>query len=45
MSYDAAYLKVVKPGESKALFICWKCAERIFGENLKLVTESPEASG
>jgi hypothetical protein len=45
MSYDSAYLKVVRPGESKALFICWKCAERSFGENLKRAIGGSRASG
>ncbi len=35
MSYDTAYLKVVKPGEAKASFVCWRCAEKLFGERLK----------
>jgi hypothetical protein len=35
MSYDAAYVKIVRPGESKASFICWKCAEGLFGDKLK----------
>lgn len=35
MSYDATYIKVVKPGETRASFICWGCAERMFGEKLK----------
>ncbi len=35
MSYDAAYLKIMKPGEAKASFICWKCAEKLLGEKLK----------
>jgi predicted RNA-binding Zn-ribbon protein involved in translation (DUF1610 family) len=44
MSYDSAYLKVVRPGESKALFVCWKCAEKIFGESLRRVTEKSEGA-
>lgn len=35
MSYDATYVKFVKPGEAKASFICWDCAEKIIGEKLK----------
>lgn len=35
MSYDAAYVKIVRPGESKASFICWKCAEGLLGDKLK----------
>ena len=35
MSYDASYLKVVKPGETKASFVCWRCAEKLLGEKLK----------
>ena len=34
MSYDAAYVKVVKPGEAKASFVCWKCAEGLLGDKL-----------
>ena len=39
MSYDAAYVKIVRPGESKASFICWKCAEGLLGDKLKEVVE------
>lgn len=35
MSYDAAYLKVVKPGEAKAGFVCWGCAKKLLGEKLE----------
>jgi len=35
MSYDVAYVKIVKPGESKASFLCWKYAEGLLGERLK----------
>ena len=38
MSYDAAYLKVVKPGEAKASFVCWKCAEGLLGDKLGQIT-------
>ena len=34
MSYDAAYVKIVRPGEAKASFVCWRCAEGLFGEKL-----------
>ena len=34
MSYDAAYVKIVKPGEAKASFICWSCAEKLLGDKL-----------
>jgi len=37
MSYDAAYVKIVNPGESNASFICWKCAEGLLGDKLKEV--------
>jgi len=37
MSYDAAYVKIMKPGEAKASFICWKCAEGLLGDKLKEV--------
>jgi len=35
MSYDAAYIKVVRPGEARARFVCWGCSEKLFGEKLK----------
>ncbi|MDI6884548.1 MAG: hypothetical protein QMD00_05450 [Hadesarchaea archaeon] len=35
MSYDSTYVKIVKPGETKASFICWGCAEKLLGEKLK----------
>lgn len=35
MSYDAAYVKIVRPGETRASFICWGCAEGLLGEKLK----------
>ncbi len=35
LSYDSSYIKVVKPGESKATFICMKCAKKILGEKLE----------
>ena len=35
LSYDAAYLKIVKPSEAKASFVCWGCAEDLLGEKLK----------
>ncbi len=34
LSYDAAYVKIVKPGEAKASFVCWGCAEKLLGEKL-----------
>lgn len=34
MSYDAGYLKLVKPGEPRAAFVCWRCAEELLGEKL-----------
>ena len=34
MSYDAAYVKILKPGEAKASFVCWKCAEKLQGDKL-----------
>jgi len=37
MSYDAAYVKIMKPDEAKASFICWKCAEGLLGDKLKEV--------
>ena len=38
MSYDSAYAKFVKPGETKASFICWSCAEKALGEKLNEIT-------
>ena len=35
VSYDAAYVKVVKPNETKASFICWDCASKIIGDKVK----------
>jgi hypothetical protein len=40
MSYDAAYVKFVKPGEAKASFICWGCAEKILGEKIKEIVSA-----
>jgi len=40
MSYDSAYAKFVKPGEAKASFICWGCAEKSLGEKLNEITGS-----
>lgn len=37
MSYDAAYVKIVRPGGSKASFICWRCAEGLLGDKLEEV--------
>lgn len=34
MSYDSAYVKLVRPGESKGVFLCWKCAERELGTKI-----------
>lgn len=34
MSYDAAYVKIVKPGEAKASFVCWSCAGKLLGDKL-----------
>ena len=38
MSYDAAYLKVVKSGEAKPSFVCWDCAEKLLGDKLQQIT-------
>jgi len=38
MSYDTGYLKVVKPKEANAAFVCWKCAEKMLGEKLSELT-------
>ena len=40
MSYDCAYAKFVKPGEVKASFICWGCAEKTVGEKLNEITRA-----
>jgi hypothetical protein len=40
MSYDAAYVKIVKPGETKASFICWGCTEKLLGEKLGEITSA-----
>ena len=37
MSLDSAYVKIVKPGEAKASFVCWKCAEKLLGDKLKQI--------
>lgn len=40
MSYDAAYVKIVKPGDTKASFVCWKCAEKLLGDKLGEITSA-----
>ena len=40
MSYDAAYAKIVRPGEVKASFICWSCAEKLLGDKLGEITSA-----
>lgn len=40
MSYGAAYVKIVKPGEARASFLCWKCAEKLLGEKLGEITSA-----
>jgi hypothetical protein len=35
LSLDSAYVKIVKPQESKGIFICFSCAEKILGEKLQ----------
>ncbi len=35
MSYDSTYDKFVRPGETKASFICWDCAGKTLGDKLK----------
>jgi len=37
MSLGSAYVKVVKPGEAKASFVCWKCAEELLGDKLRQI--------
>lgn len=39
MSYDTAYVKILKPGEANASFVCWNCAEKTLGEKLEQMTE------
>ena len=40
MSYDAAYVKIVKPGEVKASFVCWQCAGKLLGDKLGEITSA-----
>jgi len=40
MSYDASYVKIVKPGDTKASFVCWKCAEKLLGDKLGEITSA-----
>jgi hypothetical protein len=40
MSYNAAYCKIMRPGEAKASFVCWKCAEDLLGDKLKEITST-----
>jgi len=40
MSYDTGYLKLVKPGEPKASFVCWGCAEKLLGEKISQLTST-----
>jgi hypothetical protein len=35
LSLDSAYLKIVKPQESKGIFICFSCAEKILGDKFQ----------
>ncbi|MEW6592136.1 MAG: hypothetical protein AB1305_00370 [Candidatus Hadarchaeota archaeon] len=37
MSYDAGYLKVLKPGAPKAGFVCWSCAEKLLGDKVEQI--------
>ncbi|MDI6819306.1 MAG: hypothetical protein QMC89_00110 [Candidatus Hodarchaeaceae archaeon] len=37
MSYDAAYVKILRPGEARASFICWRCTEGLPGDKLREV--------
>jgi hypothetical protein len=41
MSYDTGYMKVVKPGQPKAGFVCWDCAGKLLGGKLEQIT-APE---
>lgn len=38
MSYDAAYVKIVKPHQAKASFICLDCAGKLLGDKLDEIT-------
>lgn len=40
MSYDAAYVKIVRPDETKASFICWGCAVKLLGDKLGEITSA-----
>ena len=40
MSYDAAYVKIVKPRQAKASFICLDCAGKLLGDKLDEITDS-----
>lgn len=40
MSYDAGYLKLVKPGEPKSSFVCWDCAGKLLGSKLGEITSA-----
>ncbi|MEM2282427.1 MAG: hypothetical protein QXH26_02625 [Candidatus Hadarchaeales archaeon] len=35
LSLDSSYVKLVKPGEAKGIFVCWSCAEKVLGEKLQ----------
>jgi hypothetical protein len=35
LSLDSAYVKIVKPQESKGIFICFSCAEKILGDKFQ----------
>lgn len=37
LSYDVAYLKIVRPGDVRASFVCWRCAEGLMGEKLEQI--------
>ncbi|MEM2878363.1 MAG: hypothetical protein QXG10_02300 [Candidatus Hadarchaeales archaeon] len=45
MSYESAYLKIVKPGEARAGFVCWDCAKKVLGEKLDLLAPKTQTSG
>lgn len=45
MSIDSAYVKFVRPGEAKGIFVCWKCAEKEFGGALQNILSKVVCEG
>ena len=44
MSYDSAYVKIVKPRTANASFLCLDCAGKVFGDKLDEVTSVEDTS-